>query len=126
MTLHQLSQLYYLNSEINIDKERLKDLKNVILNEKDKNISCSNDVKAEIDKLENDISRKLLQCICERRRLENYISEIPDSLTRQIFTLRFIEGYSWRQVTQKIGWKNSEDNVRQICRRYIKQNRDRK
>ncbi len=126
MNLHDLSQLYYLNSEINIDKERLKDLKNIILNEKDKKLSCSNDIKAEIDKLENDISKKLLQCICERRRLEKYISQIPDSLTRQIFTLRFIEGYSWRQVTQKIGWKNSEDNVRQICRRYIKQHRDKK
>lgn len=124
MTLFELSQLYYLNSEINIDKERLEDLKNTILN--DKNLSFNDDIKSEINKLENDISKKLLQCICERRRLEKYISQIPDSLTRQIFTLRFIQGYSWRQVTQKIGWKNSEDNVRQICRRYIKQHRDKK
>ena len=124
MTLFELSQLYYLNSEINIDKERLEDLKNTILN--DKNLSFSDDIKSEINKLENDISKKLLQCICERRQLEKYISQIPDSLARQIFTLRFIQGYSWRQVTQKIGWKNSEDNVRQICRRYIKQHRDKK
>lgn len=34
----------------------------------------------------------------EQERVERYITAIPDSRLRQIFRLRFVQGYSWQQV----------------------------
>lgn len=65
------------------------------------------------------IAAKQQQCIHERGRLERYIADIPDSLTRQIFTLRFINGLTWYQVAMHIGGGNTEDSVRMACNRYL-------
>lgn len=39
----------------------------------------------------------------EQERVEQYITAIPDSRLRQIFRLRFIQGYSWQQVAGAMG-----------------------
>lgn len=75
---------------------------------------------AEITDLEAIIQAKIGQRIYERSRLERYISDIPDSLTRQIFTLRFIEGLTWEDVADKIG--SSSYSVKHICYRFIAKN----
>ena len=59
------------------------------------------------------------QCIYERNRLERYIADIPDSLTRQIFALRFINGMSWVQVAMHVGGNNTPGSVKMICYRYL-------
>lgn len=51
--------------------------------------------------------------------LERYISEISDSLMRQIFTYRFVNGLSWDQVAAKIGG-NTGGSVKKMCYRYLK------
>ena len=130
MTLKELSQLYYLNREIERDKKRLEDLK-----AQSRSISASKITGmprggsiagssidryiAEIVDLEAIISAKITQCLHERNRLERYIADIPDSLTRQIFTLRFINGLPWLQVAYGIGGYNTEDSVKKICYRYV-------
>lgn len=58
------------------------------------------------------------KCKEEYNKLHEYIQSIDDSLTRQIFTLRFIEGKSWFEVADAIG--SSEYSVKHICYRYIK------
>lgn len=130
MTVKELSQLYWLNREIEMDQERLAELE-----QKASSISSPNlsgvpggfnyfDKKiqryvAEIVDLQMIIQAKQQQCIHERNRLERYISDIPDSLTRQIFTLRFINGLPWLQVALYIGGNNTEDSVKKTCYRYI-------
>lgn len=130
MTLKELSQLYYLNREIEIDKQRLARLRAEMPEARAAKldgmpISSGNGSGsaierhiAEIVDLEFIISAKITQCIHERARLERYIAEIPDSLTRQIFTLRFINGLPWAQVAYSIGG-NTEDSVKKICYRYL-------
>lgn len=130
MTLKELSQLYYLNREIEMDKERLEALRarasapgSPNYDGMPKSPSYENRLEryiAEIVDLEAIISAKITQCIHERNRLERYIADIPDSLTRQIFTLRFINGLSWLQVAYSIGGNNTEQGVKMICYRYIK------
>lgn len=130
MTLKELSQLYYLNREIEMDQERLEELRakasapgSPNYDGMPKSPSYENRLEryiAEIVDLENIINLKIQQCLIERKRLERYISEIPDSLTRQIFTLRFINGLSWLQVAYNIGGNNTEQSVKMICYRYIK------
>ena len=130
MTLKELSQLYWLNREIEQDKKRLEELRaqSSISAAKLTGMPRSGAVEgssidryiAEIVDLEAIISAKLIQCLHERNRLERYIADIPDSLTRQIFTLRFINGLSWLQVAYSVGG-NTESSVRMLCTRYIEQ-----
>lgn len=129
MTLKELSQLYYLNREIEMDQQRLEELRTKAsapgspnYDGMPKSPSYENRLEryiAEIVDLEAIISAKITQCVHERNRLERYIADIPDSLTRQVFTLRFINGLTWLQVACSIG-NNTEQSVKMICYRYIK------
>ncbi len=130
MTLKELSQLYYLKREIEEDKKRLAELKAQIPgyagfaqsgmpsgNIKESQVER---YAAEIADTEAIIAAKIVQCTYERNRLERYISGIPDSLTRQIFTLRFVECLRWDQVALKIGGGNTPDGVKKRVYRYLK------
>lgn len=131
MTLKELSQLYYLDREIELDRERLAELCADLLCPRSpdydgmpRNPNPENALErcvAEIVDLEDVIQAKIEQRIYERARLERYISDIPDSLTRQIFTLRFIEGLTWEDVAAKTGGNNTAKNCSNICYRYIRQ-----
>lgn len=128
MTLKELSQLYYLNREIEMDRRRLEELRaksespgSPRFDGMPKSRSTVSKVEryaAEIADLEAIIAAKRQLCIHERNRLERYIADIDDSLTRQIFKLRFVDGLSWLRVAQRIG--STEKNVSIICYRYIK------
>lgn len=130
MTLKELSQLYWLNREIEADKERLGELRQKIGAPQSATISGMpgggsrgsgmERYIAEIVDLEAIIRAKITQCMHERARLERYISGISDSLTRQIFTLRFVDGLSWRQVAFSVGGGNSEDSVKKTVYRHIR------
>lgn len=129
MTLKELSQLYYLNREIEMDQERLADLKTRVglsspqmdgmPHGSGHGESKVEKVAAEIVDLQAIIAAKQIQCIHERARLERYISHIPDSLTRMIFTFRFVNGLPWAQVAASIGGDNKEDSVKKVCYRYL-------
>lgn len=135
MTLQELSQLYWLNQEIERDKEGLEELKRRYrslsghdVTEMQSGSSANSSIErciAEIDDLEMIISAKITQCMHERNRLERYIADIPDSLTRQIFTLRFINRLTWVQVARHIGGGNTADGVRMVCTRYVGKNKER-
>lgn len=130
MTVKELSQLYYLNREIEADQQRLDELEVMVSSPKSLNYDgmpnapgCSDSLSrmvAEIVDLKALIAAKQIQCIHERNRLERYISSIPDSLTRQIFALRFINGLNWYQTAMHVGGGNTEDSVRQRVYRYLK------
>lgn len=129
MTLSELSQLYYLQREIEADRQRLADMR-----AKAQSVSASKitgmprsgshgglDAAAvAIADLDLLIQEKLARCLTEQYRLEEYIASIPDSLTRQIFVLRFVKGYSWQKVAWGVGGYNTEDSVKKTCYRYIR------
>lgn len=129
MTLRELSQLYYLNREIERDKRELERLKWKSVSPRTQRMTGmphgnghENIMEmhiAAIADLEGIIRAKMTQCIYERNRLERYIADIPDSLTRQIFALRFINGMSWVQVAMHVGGSNTEDSVKKTCYRYL-------
>ena len=131
MTLKELSQLYYLNREIERDQERLEQLRANVsapgapnYDGMPKSPRYENRLEryiAEIVDLEAIISAKITQCIHERNRLERYIAEIPDSLTRQIFQLRFVNGLTWTQIAFSVGGGNTEEGVRKRVYRYLEQ-----
>ncbi len=108
MTLKELSQLYHLNREIEIDRRRLEEL------EQDQDAT-----QEEVRYLRDIIEAKHRHCLYERIRIERYIAKVEDSLLRQIFTYRFVNGLPWRQVAACVGGSNTEDSVRMLCKRYI-------
>ncbi len=52
--------------------------------------------------------------------IERFISGIDDSLMRQIFELRCVDGLSWAQIAGRVGGGNTEAGVRMIYTRYLK------
>jgi len=131
MTLTELSQLYYLNREIEMDLRRIRALEaragpgaQALTGMPHGNgvSDIVGDCAAEIADLRGIIEAKRRQCIFERNRLERYISSIPDSLTRQIFTYRFVNGLPWGQVAARVGGGNTGDGCRMAVKRYLRQN----
>lgn len=130
MTLKELSQLYYLNREIKADQKRLEELNRMVgapstpplsdMPRPPHNVDSKVErLTAEIVDLQAIIAARQIQCIHERARLERWISEIPDSLTRLIFQYRFAECMSWQQVAVAVGAGNTPDRTKKICYRYI-------
>ena len=132
MTLKELSQLYWLNREIEADQKRLDDLSRIAGSPASPELtgmphaphngdSRVERMVAEIVDLQAIIATKQIQCIHERARLERWINDIPDSLTRQIFRFRFVNGLSWVQVAYAVGGGNTEGSVRKRCYRYMRE-----
>lgn len=130
MTVKELSQLYWLNREIEQDQHRLAELEDKASSPSSPNLtgmphspsfngSRLERYIAEIVDLRAIIAAKQQQCIYERIRLERWICDIPDSLLRMIFTLRFINGLTWCQVALNVGGGNTEDSVKKACYRYL-------
>lgn len=129
MTVNELSQLYYLNREIEGDQKRLAELEAIAKAPSAAKLTGmprspgvgdpTGKYAAEIVDLQAIISAKQIQCIHERARLERYIADIPDSETRWIFTLRFINGLPWAQVAASLGEGNTPDRVKKVCYRYL-------
>ena len=128
MTLQEMSQLYYLNREIEMDKRRLQELEAKALpgaqvltgmphgtGVVDKVGDCA----AEIADLRGIIEAKHQQCLYERSRLERYIAGVNDSLLRKVMTYRFINGLPWQQVAACVGGGNTVDGCRMAVKRYL-------
>ena len=130
MTKKELSQLYWLRREIEEDRRRLDELEAIAASPASPRYDGmphapgAGDgmarMAAEIADLKAIISAKQQQCIHERNRLERYISGISDSLTRQIFTYRFVKGLSWHQAAARVGG-NTADSVRMRVNRYLEE-----
>ncbi len=70
--------------------------------------------------IEKNIRERKISCEEERLKIEKFIASIEDSYTRQIFTYRFIESYSWNKVAMKVsGGISTGDAARKICFRYL-------
>ena len=131
MTKKELSQLYYLNREIEEQQRRLQELENL-------STSCTSTITgmphgigwsdkiskyaAEIADLKSILDLNLKRCFYELNRLNRYIESIEDSQIRTILALRYVNGLSWAQVAQTIGGSNTADNVKKAAYRYFEKN----
>jgi hypothetical protein len=128
LTSKELSQLYWLNREIEQDKQKLAELKAASIDTSSKitglphasGTSDKTSLAVEIVYLQGVIDAKLQQLYYEYNRLTAYISGIEDSYIRQIVTLRCVNGLNWHQVAMHIGGGNTSESVRQVFSRYIR------
>ena len=108
----ELSQLYYLNREIEEQQRRLQELEALATSctiwitgmPKNKGITDKlADYVAEIADLRSLIDLNIKKCFFELNRLNRYINGIEDSQMRLILSLRYINGLSWQQIAFSIG-----------------------
>jgi DNA repair ATPase RecN len=139
MTKHELSQLRYLSSEIELLRKQIEDAEYAIEKASDV-VSGSNrewpyeprkfhvegvavpDYEDKVRRLKRKLERRTEELIDKREELEEYIATIPDSLIRQILTLRYVNGLSWAQVAAHIGGGNTADSVRMAHNRFLREN----
>ena len=135
MTLKELSQLYHLNREIDLGYRIIEELRakaeNLSQSLSDMPSAPSKENRleryvAEIADLSAILDAKEVQCIHERSRLLRWINDIDDSLTRQIFTLRFVNGCNWVQVAASISDSYTDGYVKNLCYRFLKESERRK
>ena len=70
-----------------------------------------------------EIKRLNTKARVELRKLNRFIYSCDDPLVRSILLNRFLEGYSWTAVANKIGGGISADNCRILVARYLEVNK---
>jgi hypothetical protein len=107
-----LSQLYWLNREIERQQKRLRELESAAQ-------GCTSRItgmphasgvfdkigefSAEIADLKAIIGLNLQKCIYEQSRLQRFINTVDDSMMRLILQLRYVNGLPWLQIAFSIG-----------------------
>lgn len=129
MTLKELSRLRWLSREIELDTERLAKLEAKMAPggqafDRIPSYSGMSDkvgqLASEMGDLRDSIRKKRQRCMMERNKLETYIADVDDSLTRLTMTMRYVDGLTWRMVARRLGGGNTADGCRKRCQRYVK------
>lgn len=130
----KLSQLYYLNKEIELIKQQIQEADYVMTQDSVKGSSTEfpytqhsikiygadiKDFSRKMKRLKNKLLRKLSEFMDLRDEIDEYIESIPDSKIRMILTLRYVNGLNWRQIAFSIGGNNTEDSVKKVAYRFL-------
>jgi len=118
MTIKELSQLYHLNREIELDEKQLQELRDKLKYYKRHN-ERENEARILIHEQQELIHIKQKRAYIEQNRLYRFINTVDDSIMRQILTYRFVNGLTWQQVAECIG-EYDESYVRRKCNAYLK------
>lgn len=57
--------------------------------------------------------------LAECDRLKNFIQDIPDIVTRDIFSMRYEKGWTWTKIALRYGFAD-ESGPRKIVERFLK------
>ena len=128
MTKKELSQLYYLNREIEEIQRRIIELETLATGctSRITGMPMGSDVNdkvgtyvAELADLKCLLDLNLKKCFYELNRLNRFINSIEDSQMRMIISLRYINGLPWEQVAASISYMLSGDSVRKAHDRFL-------
>lgn len=112
MTKKELSQLYWLNREIQEEKRKLAELESAAIGCTAKITGLPHvtgthdrigDMAILIAEQRDLIDLKVRQSVIEYNRLNRYIAGIDDARMRMILSLRYVNGLSWQQVAFAMG-----------------------
>lgn len=133
MTKKELSQLYYLKKEIKEQQRRLSELEAAATDcsakitglPSGKGISDKiGNYAAQIADLKALLDLNLKKCFYELNRLNRYIESIEDTEIKLIFSLRYMHGMSWREISKSIGTLGDGSTERKKHNRYLKVSRN--
>lgn len=128
MTKEELEQYRSIVAEIDEIRDRLN--KNIVhgtVTGSDREFPYVKHVMSVGGVMETDDNKRYMVLIRklekQKQDIETFIHNIPDSVTRRIFTYRYMDGKvrpSWQWIAFRIGGGNSADAVRMIHSRYLK------
>lgn len=128
MTKQELSQLYWLNREIEEEKRRLSELEAAATGCTAKitglpHVTAAYDKVGELGTLiaeQRDlIGQMVRRSVIAYDRLNRYIASVPDSEMRQILSLYYVNGLSWREIAKALGYQD-ESVPRKRHNRFLK------
>jgi hypothetical protein len=127
LTKDELKQIYYINKEIKMWQKELERLqcKSLVKGQEITDMPFGSgtsdkvaDLAVEIADVQAIIRGKLAEIQLQRKKIIEYISNIEDSLLRQIVFLRNVSCMNWNQVAKELG--STENCVKQIYSRYFR------
>lgn len=107
MTHKELSQLYGLHREIELDQKQLQRVQALGSNQ------------AQVRICEEKLAQKIEFAYAEYARLLTFLEQVDDTLVRSALHLRYVNGLPWLQVAYGIGGNTTEDGVKKMCYRYL-------
>ena len=72
-----------------------------------------------LEQVQESLCRQRMALAEKEAAVTAYIGSVPDSLVRQILTLRFVDGLSWTAVAHRIGGGNTEGSVKKAFYRFF-------
>lgn len=132
MSKKELSQLYYLNREIEAIQKRIEELETIATSCTTKltgmphATGISNKIgeyTAEIVDIKSLLDLNIKECFYELNRLNRYINSVSNSEMRLILSLRYINGLPWEQVAASISPYATSDSVRKAHDRFLRRNK---
>ncbi len=128
MTVKELSQLYFLKKEIERENLRLQELLSLSGGSSlalspvsfGKKVSDkTGELAVNISELKDLIEKNIKRCFEEMKKISFFINGIEDSEMRLIISLRFINGFTWQQISFHIGYQD-ESTPRKRFERFMK------
>jgi DNA-binding transcriptional MerR regulator len=139
MDKKQLSQLRFLNKEIELLQKEIDETKCAIDTYTATDVVKGSDsewpyirrtfriegisipeYEKRLKHLYNKLEHRLKDLMKKREEIEEYIATVPDSEMRVILTLRYIEGLSWQQIATRMGVVGDGSTERKKHDRFLK------
>ena len=126
MTRKELSQIYYINKEIEMWERELENVTSLQSPKLDglprgSETGDSTASKAlQAAQISETINGLLAKLQMKRKEIYDYIATVDDSLMRQIIMYRCISLCTWEEVAIYVGGGNSADSVRKLFVRFVR------
>lgn len=126
MTRKELSQIYYINKEIEMWERELENVTSLQSPKLDglprgSETGDSTASKAlQAAQISETINGLLTKLQIKRKEIYDYIATVDDSLMRQIIMYRCISLCTWEEVAIYVGGGNSADSVRKLFVRFVR------
>ncbi|BAQ14692.1 hypothetical protein CBB2_2582 [Clostridium botulinum] len=135
MDKEQLKQLRYLKTEIEAIKKQIDNLECTMAIDKVRGSSSHfpyvqrsftiegvdyEEYNRKTIRLRKKLSRRISELMDLVEETNEFIEGIEDSLTRQIISLRYINGLTWEDVAANVGGGTTTESVRKVAERFLK------
>ncbi|NHL38696.1 RNA polymerase subunit sigma-24 [Clostridium botulinum] len=135
MDKEQLKQLRYLKTEIEAIKKQIDNLECTMAIDKVRGSSSHfpyvqrsftiegvdyEEYNRKTIRLRKKLSRRISELMDLVEETNEFIEGIKDSLTRQIISLRYINGLTWEDVAANVGGGTTTESVRKVAERFLK------
>lgn len=110
MTAFELEQLYFLRGEIRMHDKALQNL------EWEHEAAHWPEKVQEVREIIEGMRRR---CAAQLEGLERWLAAVPDDFMREVLTLRYSEGLTWKNAAIKLGGGNNSGTLRMAASRYL-------